>query len=128
VPRTLPVGRIDVADAPDLTNDTVLTLEEAAALFKLPIEAIRRAAEEGDLPGRRFSGEWRFSRVALLTRLSQGERTRNRKGRESRRSKGCRTQLVPMVVEHTAGASARTTSSRACSRTTSSSSAPRRSW
>lgn len=81
IPRTLAVGRIDVADAPDLTTDAVLTLEETAALFKVPIEAIRRAAEDGDLPGRRFSGEWRFSRMALLTWLSHGERSRNRKGR-----------------------------------------------
>jgi excisionase family DNA binding protein len=81
MPRTLAVGRIDVTDGPDLTSDAVLTLEEAAALFKLPVEAIRSAAEDGDLPGRRFAAEWRFSRMALLTWLSQGERSRNRRGR-----------------------------------------------
>ena len=83
MPRALAVGRIDVADALDLSSDAVLTLEETAALFKLPLETIRNAAESGELPGRRFGVEWRFSRIALLSWLSEGERARGRKGRGS---------------------------------------------
>ncbi len=68
----LSVGRVDVANSPDVTGDEVLTLEEAATLFKLSQEAIRTAVESGHLPGRRFGKDWRFSRVALLTWLARG--------------------------------------------------------
>ncbi len=68
----LSVGRIEVANPPDMTGDDVLTLEEAATLFKLSPEAIQTAVEGGHLPGRRFGKDWRFSRLALLTWLARG--------------------------------------------------------
>ncbi|HEV3056882.1 MAG TPA: helix-turn-helix domain-containing protein [Vicinamibacterales bacterium] len=59
-----------------MSGDDVLTLEEAATLFKLSPEAIQTAVENRDLPGRLFGKDWRFSRVALLTWLARGERVR----------------------------------------------------
>jgi excisionase family DNA binding protein len=67
------VGRIEVANTPDVYTDEVLTLEEAAALLKLPVDAVRSRAEEGDLPGRLFGKEWRFARMAVLAWLADGE-------------------------------------------------------
>jgi excisionase family DNA binding protein len=58
-----------------------LTLDEAAALLKLPADPVRASAEEGDLPGRRLGNEWRFARSAVLAWLADGEpnkRNRNR--------------------------------------------------
>jgi excisionase family DNA binding protein len=51
----------------------VLTLEEAAALLKLPADAVRSRAEGGDLPGRRFGKEWRFARMAVVAWLADGD-------------------------------------------------------
>ena len=67
----LAVGHIALAR--DAVSEEVLTLEEAAALLRLPIEAVRARAINGDLPGRAFGEEWRFSRVALLAWLADGE-------------------------------------------------------
>jgi excisionase family DNA binding protein len=50
---------------PVALTDEVLTLEEAAALLKLPADTVRSRAEEGDLPGRRFGNEWRFAVEAV---------------------------------------------------------------
>jgi excisionase family DNA binding protein len=78
--RPLAVGRIEVTRTPE-AGDEVLTLDEAAALLKLPADAVRSSAEEGDLPGRRLGNEWRFARSAVLVWLADGEpkkRNRNR--------------------------------------------------
>src|SRR3979409_256318 len=64
VARPLPVGRIEVSNPPEV-GDEVLTLEEVARLLKIPPDAVRSRAEEGELPGRRFGKEWRFSRMAV---------------------------------------------------------------
>jgi excisionase family DNA binding protein len=50
-----------------------LTLDEAAALLKLPIDAVRTRAEGGDVPARRFGREWRFARSAVRAWLAAGE-------------------------------------------------------
>jgi excisionase family DNA binding protein len=79
--RPLSVGRIEVTNARQ-AGDEVLTLDEAAALLKLPADAVRTRAEEGDLPGRRLGNEWRFARSAVLAWLADGEphkRDRNRR-------------------------------------------------
>jgi excisionase family DNA binding protein len=73
------VGRVEVANAPDARNDDVLTLEEAAALLRLPADAVQSRAEEGDLPGRRFNKEWRFTRMAILAWLAAGDPPRRRR-------------------------------------------------
>ena len=49
----------------------VLTLAEAAAFLKVSEEAVRVAIQRGELPGMRFGEEVRFSREALLQRLSK---------------------------------------------------------
>ena len=70
--RPLAVGRIEVTHTPE-AGDEVLTLDEAAALLKLPADVVRARAEEGDLPGRRLGNEWRFARSAVLAWLAGGE-------------------------------------------------------
>jgi excisionase family DNA binding protein len=67
----LAVGHIELAERAGV--DEVLTLEEAAALLRLPIDAVRDRAFSGDLPGRAFGDEWRFSRAALLAWLADGD-------------------------------------------------------
>jgi excisionase family DNA binding protein len=43
----------------------VLTLEEAAAYLRLPVQGLRRMATRGSIPGRKVGKEWRFLRAAL---------------------------------------------------------------
>ena len=71
--RPLSIGRVEVSNTADTRNDEVLTLDETAALLKLPVDTIRARAEEDDLPGRRFGSEWRFARTAVLAWLARGE-------------------------------------------------------
>ena len=73
------VGRVEVTNAPIAPADDVLTLEEAAALLKLPADTVRSRAEEGDLPARRFGTEWRFARVAVLAWLADGDPQKRRR-------------------------------------------------
>jgi excisionase family DNA binding protein len=67
----LAVGRIEISE--DAHGEEVLTLEEAATLLRLEVEALRARAEAGDVPGRAFGDQWRFSRTALLAWLASGE-------------------------------------------------------
>jgi excisionase family DNA binding protein len=78
-PRPLQMGRVEISAAPDTREDEVLTLDEVATLLKLPPDAIRARAEQGDLPGRCFGGEWRFSRLAVLAWLADGDPQARRK-------------------------------------------------
>ena len=77
--RPLSVGRVEVSNTPDVHTDEVLTLEEAAALLKIPPDVVRSRAEEGDLPGRRFGNDWRFARLAVLVWLADGEPQKRRR-------------------------------------------------
>jgi excisionase family DNA binding protein len=77
VPRPLAVGRVELASTPEIV-DEVLTLEEIARLLKVPPDAVRSRAEEGELPGRRFGKEWRFARTAVLAWLADGEAQKRR--------------------------------------------------
>lgn len=72
----LAVGHIELAERAGV--DEVLTLEGAAALLRLPIEAVRARALGDDLPGRTFGDEWRFSRAALMAWLAEGEAPQNK--------------------------------------------------
>jgi len=72
------VGRVEVTNIPSAPPHEVLTLEEAAALLKLPADTVRSRAEEGDLPGRRFGKEWRFARIAVLAWLADGDPQKRR--------------------------------------------------
>ncbi len=47
----------------------VLTAVEAGELLQVEVEVIERLAQDGELPGRRLGGQWRFARVALLSWL-----------------------------------------------------------
>ena len=73
------VGRVEVTNPPTTLIDDVLTLEEAAALLKLPADTVRSRAEEGDLAGRRFGKEWRFARIAILAWLADGDPPKRRR-------------------------------------------------
>jgi excisionase family DNA binding protein len=53
--------------------DEVLTLDELAELLKIDPGALRRRVEKGQVPGRRFGAEWRFSRSGILSWLSEPE-------------------------------------------------------
>jgi excisionase family DNA binding protein len=68
----LAVGRIELVRSASAGTEEVLTLEEAAALLRAPVDAIRAAAAAGELPARQLAGEWRFSRAALLAWLAAG--------------------------------------------------------
>jgi excisionase family DNA binding protein len=54
-------------------GEQVLTLEEAAAMLRVPVATVRARALAGELPGRAFGEEWRFSRAALLAWLADGD-------------------------------------------------------
>lgn len=47
----------------------VLDAEQAAELLAVEPAALLELAEQGEIPGRRIGGEWRFSRGALLAWL-----------------------------------------------------------
>lgn len=68
----LTVGHVEIAEG--VASEEVITLQEAAELLRLPIEVVRASAERGELPGRAFGEEWRFSRSALIRWLA-GEQT-----------------------------------------------------
>lgn len=53
---------------PDAPDD-VVTLDELAALLKLDPGAVMVRVDAGELPGRRFGDQWRFSRRAVLSWL-----------------------------------------------------------
>jgi excisionase family DNA binding protein len=67
----LAVGHIELREG--ASAEEVLTLGEAAALLRLPAETVRASALAGDLPGRAFGEEWRFTRGALLRWLARDE-------------------------------------------------------
>ena len=62
----LVVGRASIQEI----GDEVLTAGEAAALLKLDEQAVLKAAQDGELPGRLIGGQWRFSRPGLLAWLA----------------------------------------------------------
>ena len=66
----LEVGRIDINESPGSAAEEVLTLSELAKLLRLPADAVEALAKDGELPGRRIGGEWRFARSAVLEWLS----------------------------------------------------------
>ncbi len=43
----------------------VLTLEETSTYLRLPIEAVLRQAQQGNIPGRKIDDQWRFLKVAI---------------------------------------------------------------
>lgn len=51
----------------------VLTVDQAAQLLQLHVQVVRKLARDGDLPGRKLGGSWRFSRRQLLAWIERGE-------------------------------------------------------
>lgn len=45
--------------------DIVMTVKEVSIYLKLAESTVYRLAQEGQLPGRKFGGAWRFSRRTL---------------------------------------------------------------
>lgn len=66
---TLTLGRHDFRPDP---APEVLTVADAAALLQVAQEVVGQLARDGELPGRRIGGEWRFTRQAILDWLSAG--------------------------------------------------------
>ena len=48
----------------------VLTIAELAEWLQVEPQAIAELADEGELPGRKLGGEWRFAREAVLAWLA----------------------------------------------------------
>lgn len=70
----LTIGHAEVLRTAGEDRGEVLTLEDAAALLRLPLDALLARVQAGELPGRAFGEEWRFSRAALLDWLAAGDR------------------------------------------------------
>ena len=60
--------------------DEVLTLQELATLLKVGEGAVMDRVVAGDLPGRRFGDQWRFSRAAVLEWLAGSDADRRQYG------------------------------------------------
>jgi excisionase family DNA binding protein len=63
------LDRSPAGQPPPDRPDEVLTLAELAELLKLDAAAIMVRVDAGELPGRRFGDQWRFSRRAVLAWL-----------------------------------------------------------
>ncbi len=48
-----------------VTLPDILTLEEASAYLRLPVETILRQALQGKIPGRNIENNWRFLKTAI---------------------------------------------------------------
>jgi excisionase family DNA binding protein len=48
-----------------LTEQNVLTLEEASEYLRLPVDTVLRQALQGNIPGRKIEDNWRFLKVAI---------------------------------------------------------------
>ena len=49
----------------------VLTVSDRASWLQVDEEAVTELAEQGDVPGRKLAGEWRFAREAVLDWLAK---------------------------------------------------------
>jgi excisionase family DNA binding protein len=59
-------------------QDDILTLEELASLLRLDAKTVLARAADGELPGRRFGDDWRFSGAAVLAWLAEPEENQRR--------------------------------------------------
>jgi excisionase family DNA binding protein len=66
-PDGLTVGH---AEFRPLAPPDVLTVRELAAWLQVDEATITELAEEGELPGRKLGGDWRFAREAVLAWLA----------------------------------------------------------
>jgi hypothetical protein len=70
-------GKHEPVEKPD-----VLNMEEAAALLRVPVAALRIEVAKGIVPGRVIDGEWRFSKAAILAWLSTPQQQQTVSGRD----------------------------------------------
>ena len=61
------------------SGSAVLDLDEVAALLRLRPEQVVARVGDGDLPGRRFGDEWRFSKEAVMRWLDGADKPKARK-------------------------------------------------
>lgn len=66
----------DVVDSGgwEVSERDVLTADDAAQLLRVSAKTVKRMAGEGRLPAQRVGRAWRFSRVAVLEWLAEGEK------------------------------------------------------
>lgn len=55
------------------TMKEIMTPREAAAYLSVHVRTIYRLAKNGEIPGRKVGGSWRFKKTALDEWLSGGE-------------------------------------------------------
>ena len=60
-------------------SSAVLDLDEVALLLRLQPDQVVSRVGDGDLPGRRFGDEWRFSREAVMRWLDGADKPKVRK-------------------------------------------------
>lgn len=63
-----------IIDSHRYEQNTVLTLNEAAAYLQLSVETVAQQAEAGQIPGRRIDNTWRFLKAAIDRWLYQDSR------------------------------------------------------
>jgi excisionase family DNA binding protein len=63
-------GRVDADAYPERE---ILTLDEAAAMLRVPAADVIALAEAGDVPARRVGDQWRFARRAILSWLGAAQ-------------------------------------------------------
>ena len=62
----------DVVASADPAGVDILAADQAAALLRLHPRTVTRLADEGELPGRKIGGSWRFSRSQLISWIEAG--------------------------------------------------------
>ena len=62
------------------TEPEVLSGKQAGELLRVARDVVERMAAQGELPGRKLGGEWRFSRAALLAWLAAPQTADDRGG------------------------------------------------
>jgi excisionase family DNA binding protein len=50
----------------DSLNSDILTVDEAAALLKIPRSSVYKLAQEGKIPAQKVGRHWRFYRPTIL--------------------------------------------------------------
>ena len=71
-----PAGDPDPNDEVPNQPDEVITLPELAEMLKLDEATVMERVAGGELPGRRFGDQWRFSRHAVLSWLDGSDAER----------------------------------------------------
>jgi excisionase family DNA binding protein len=79
-------------------NDEVLDVQETATLLGLPEDVVIDEAANGNLPGRRIGGQWRFSHAHLLEWLRSDAGQSYTQVRSQRRTGGGQQDLDQLLA------------------------------